>query len=87
MLATPKDIAFAKRVAALLRASARPVKGAGPYFDCLNAERIGAALLYERAAQAMEASGEWSMPTDAELTADRAKAWAVLMVEQPLGRK
>lgn len=78
MIATPKDISFAKQVAALLRSSARPVAGGGLYFDCLNAERNGAAALYEMAAVTMEETGKWSMPTDAELAADKLRAWSLL---------
>lgn len=75
MRAEQKDIEFADKIAAIIRASIRVPPDNDAYWMRMNVECDQTAKLYEASAAHMRSTGEWQMPTDAELRAIEARVW------------
>ena len=79
MKATAADIKFAHIIECALRDSIQLEAGGDDLYQMLlNAERRRSADLYRDCCEHMKATGEWRMPTQAELDDAKDAAWAPL---------
>lgn len=82
--ATAHDIKFARQVASQLRSSLTPHKRGDLYWSSSNRASRFQAQLYERAANYMERTGRWHMPSHEDLKRAQSRAWR--SVEKPFSR-